>query len=109
MEEHIHTEKCVLRHYHYRSYSKLGLGVVSSRKISCSFHACTTQLFLPWDYKIKDACYQPIYGRVYYCKCYIILGSHNNWIIMNFIDYVADEVYYEQTNTTILDGNVTSM
>ena len=57
--------KGVLRHYHYRSHLKLGQGAVSVRRIPCGCQACTTQLSLPWNSKIKDACNQAKYERVY--------------------------------------------
>ena len=69
-----------------RSDTKLGQVVVDIRIINCSCHYFTTKLSLPWDSKIKDACNQPRYGRVYDCKYYLIVESHNNWIIMNFTD-----------------------
>ena len=58
--------KGVLRHNHYMSDPKLGQGVVDIRRIPCSINACTTQLCLPWVSKIKNACNQPRYERVYY-------------------------------------------
>ena len=104
-----YKRKGVLRHCQYRSDTKLGTGVVDLRRIPCNFHHFTTQWYLPWDSKSKGACNQPIYGRVSYCKYFIIFGYHNNWIIMNFIDDGADEVEYEHINRNILDDNVNNM
>ena len=101
--------KVVLRHYHFRSDTKLGPGVVALRIIPYSCHYFTQQLSLPWDYKIKYACYKKIYGRVYYCKYSIILGYLNNGIIINFIYYDTYDVDYEHINRTIHNGNVTNM
>ena len=84
--------KFVLRQYHYMSDIKLVPRFVSLKIISCSYHACKTQLYMTWGYKIKDAYNHPIYGRVYGRKYFIILGSQNNWIIMNFIDDGTYEV-----------------
>ena len=39
----------------------------------------------------------------------MILSSHNNWVIMNFQDYGTDNVYYEFSNITIIEGNVMNM
>ena len=55
--------KVVLRHYHYMSDPKLVPGFVSLKIISCSYHACKTQLYMTWGYKIKDEYNHPIYGR----------------------------------------------
>ena len=55
----------ILRYYHYSSDPKLGPWVVDIKIFPWSYHDCTTQLSLPWDSKIKGACNQPRYGRVY--------------------------------------------
>ena len=43
--------KGILRHYHYRSDTKLGPGIFVIRRIPCSFHDCTNILSLYWDSK----------------------------------------------------------
>ena len=58
---------------------------------------------------MKNACNYTRYGRVYNCKYYLILGSHNNCIINNFIDYGTYVVDYDQINRTILDENINNM
>ena len=98
--------KDILRHYNYRSYSKIGPVITATRRILCSWHACTTKSSLPGDYKTKDACNQLIYRIVYNYKYFLIIGSHNNWVIMNFIDYGTDNVDYKYMNRAIFDGNV---
>ena len=57
--------------------------------------------------KIKYACNQTKYGRVYYFKYSLTLGSHNNWTI--FFNDRTDEEEYDHINKTIFDGNVTNM
>ena len=74
--------KGVLRHFHYRSDPKLGPGIFYLRIFTYSYHYCITQLFLTGGHKIKTACNQPIYGVVYDSKFSLIIGSHNNWIIL---------------------------
>ena len=69
-------------------------------------HSCTTILSLPWDLKTKESINQPRYGRVYNCEYYLIIGSHNNWIILNFIDEITYEEYYGHINLTTLYRNV---
>ena len=39
----------------------------------------------------------------------MIIGSHNNYIILTFIDDGTDEVDNKNMNRTILDGNVVNM
>ena len=38
----------------YRSYIELGPGVIYNIIIIGGFHACKTQLSLPWNSKIRD-------------------------------------------------------
>ena len=47
-----YRSKGVLRHYHYRSDPKIGPGIFAIIIITCSFHACTTKLYINWDDKI---------------------------------------------------------
>ena len=79
-----YASKGIIIHYHYRSDPKLGLVIVSIRRIPCSCHYWTTILSLSWGYKIKEAVNQPRYGRFYNCKYSQILGYYNNFILMNF-------------------------
>ena len=104
-----YKSKGVLRRYNYRSDPKLAQKFVDIRMITCSCHTCTTTLCLSWDYKIKYARNQPRYERVYDCKYSLIIGSHNNWIIINFIDDGTYEREYDHINIKILDSNVTDI
>ena len=104
-----HRSNDVIHNYNYSSDTKLGTVVLDIRIIPWSFHACTTQLSLPLDSKINDACSYPIHWRVYYCNYSLIIGYHNNWIKIKFPDDGTWEVGYEQINRTILDSNVTNM
>ena len=83
--------KGIIRHYHYWSDPKLGPGIVAIIRTPCSFHYCRTILLLSWDSKTKEAVNQPIYGRVYNCKYYQIIGFHNNWIVKIFLNDGTDE------------------
>ena len=76
----------ILRHYHYWSDPKFGPGIVEMRRIPHNFHARTTISSISWDSKIKEAVNQPRYGRVNNFESSQILGCHNNWIIMNYVD-----------------------
>ena len=57
--------KVILRHYYYRSDTKLGTGIFPNRRITCSCHACKTILSLTWYSKIKEEYINTRYGRVY--------------------------------------------
>ena len=76
------------------------------RIIQWSCHARTTILSLLCYYKIKGAFDQQRYGRVYYCKHYLIIGSHDNWIKMNYIYDGTVNMGYKFINQTIIDGDV---
>ena len=58
---------------------------------------------------MKEAYNNPRYGRVYIFKYYLILDSHNNWMITYFLYDGTEIVEYDYTNRTILDGNVMIM
>ena len=74
--------------------------------IPCNFHACTTILSRFWVSKIEEAVNHPKYGRLYHCKYSQILGCHNNWIIINYVEDRTDEEIYKHINQTILNGNL---
>ena len=57
--------KGILRHYHYRSYAKLSLGIVAIIRIPCGCHYFTTILSFYWYSKNKEEVNHPRYGRVY--------------------------------------------
>ena len=82
----------------YRGYGKLGQVIVADQMIPLGCYSCATQLYIPRDSKIKDASNHLRYGRVYYCKYSLILGYHNTWIIMKFLDDVTDKLEYEHIN-----------
>ena len=85
--------KVVLRHYHYMSDPKLVPGFVSLKIISCSYHACKTQLYMTWGYKIKDAYNHPRYGKIF----------------NNFLDDRTNDDEYEHTKRKVLCVNVTNI
>ena len=89
-EKYPYVRKGFLRNYHYWDDPKLYQGGVDSRTIPWCCYDCTTQLYLTWDPKIKYACNNPRYGKIFNCKYSPIIRSHNNWFIMNFLE---DETY----------------
>ena len=104
-----HIRNDVLGNYNYRYDPKLGQRFVAIIITPCSCNDFTTHIYLPWDTKIEDACNKPRHGRVFNWNSYLIIGSHNNCIIMNFIDDWIGGVRYEHTNRTILGVNFTNM
>ena len=74
----------VLRHYHYRDGPKLGELVVAFRRIPWSCHDCIAQLYLPWDTKFKDTCYQTVYD-IYFRRIPRIVFTFINISIIRYI------------------------
>ena len=95
--------KDVLRHCHYRSGTKLDQWVVYVRiihvvailvKINCIFLGILKHTR---------------YTRVFNFKYYLIIGSCNHYIIINYLDDGKYEVDHEHINITILDANFINM
>ena len=84
-----------LTHYHIQCDPYLGIGRCSIRIISCDFIVCINAMDLPWGpYLVpKD---QSRYSSAKKFKYYPILGEHNDWVIMDFIDKFIDEEEYEE-------------
>ena len=61
----------------------LGPGIVSITRIPCSYNDCTTKSSVTWDSINEHVCNQPSYGRAYAYNYSLIIGCHNNCIIMH--------------------------
>ena len=92
----------VIRYYHYRDDPKLVQVEVYVWIKTRSFQSCHIKISPTWDTKIKDRSNQFIYRRVIDFKFSQILGTHNSWIIMNFIDYETDGVEYDTFTELLL-------
>ena len=60
-------------------------------------------------FKTKDLSNKLIYAKVENWKYSIVLGTHKNWMIMDFINDVTDDVDYEYICQTILDVSDSNM
>ena len=60
---------------------------------------------LPWDKSLVPK-YQPWYYSVTYYKYYLILGKHNDRVIMDFIGKGRDDEEYESVNKCLFCGLV---
>ena len=69
------------KHYHLRFDQKLGNDICAIIRIPCACVACTSILDKPWIYGIppdEQDCYKPVTN----CTCWPVLGSFNNWNII---------------------------
>ena len=85
-----HGVNVILTYYCIRCYPYLGIGICAIRIIPCACLDFRNSIDLPWDPFIVPN-YQPRYSSVTKYKYYSILGQHNYWLIMDFIDIGTDE------------------
>ena len=77
-----HGARGLINHCNLRFDPKLDHGICAIRRIPCSCVACTYMLDKPWISDIlptKQARYQPV-TNCNYCP---VLGSYNNWDIID--------------------------
>ena len=77
----LHGAKGLSKHYHLRFYPKLGHGICAIRRITCTCVGCTSMMEKPWIYgspSKKQAQYKPVTN----CNYWSVLGSYNNWDII---------------------------
>ena len=65
----------------YRGYGKLGQVIVADQMIPLGCYSCATKLYIPRDFKIKDAYNHLRYGRV------LLLQVLSNSWISQYLDY----------------------
>ena len=76
-----HGARGMLKHYHLRFYPKLCNGVCENCRIPYACVACTAMLDKPWIYGIPSN-KQERYKPVNKCTSLPVLGSFNNWNII---------------------------
>ena len=76
-----HVARGLSNHYHLRFYQKIGHGICAIFRIPCAFFGCTSMPDKPWISGInskKHSRYQPVTN----CTYWPILGSYDNWDII---------------------------
>ena len=78
-----HGARELSKHYHFRFDPKLGNCICAILRIPCPCVACTSMLYKPWIYGIpldEQECYKPVTK----CTYWPVLGSFNDWNIIQF-------------------------
>ena len=71
--------------------------------MSCSCIVIRNSMGLTWDpYLVLKG--QTRYSLVKKCKYYLILGEHNDWIMMDFIYKGTYDERYESVHNIVSDG-----
>ena len=78
-----HGTRGLSKHYHLRFYPNLGNGISEIRRIPCVCVTCTSMLDKPWISGIPSD-EQERYKPVTNCTYWPLLGSFNNWNIIQF-------------------------
>ena len=96
-------ERGFSKHYNLCFYPKIGHGICEIRRISRACVGCTSILDKPWIYGIpskKQARYQPFTNST----CWPVMGSYNNW---NIIEITPKSTYFDaidDIHKVVLDG-----
>ena len=98
-----HEERELSKNYNLHFYPKLGCGICAIFRIPCACVACTPMLDKPWISGIpskQQACYQPVKKLIYWS----VLGSYNNWNIIEITPKSATFEAFDDMNQFVLDG-----
>ena len=99
------------KHYHLSFDTKLGHGICEILRILCAFVSCTSVLDQPWISGIpskKQARYQPVTD----CNYWPVIGSYNNWNIIEITPKLTPFEAFDDIHQVVLDGiirNVASL
>ena len=91
------------KHYHLRFDTKLGHGVCVILRILCACVVCTSMLDKPWISGIpkgKQERYKPVAN----CTYWPVLGSFNNWNIIQFSEKSNPSDALDKIHQVVLDG-----
>ena len=91
------------KHYHLRFDTKLGNGVCAIWRIPCACVACTSMLDKPWISGIPSD-EQERYKPVTKCTYWQVLGSFNNWNIIQLSQKSTPSDTFDQIHQVVIDG-----
>ena len=98
-----HGERGLSKNYHLCFDTKLGHGVCEIIRIPCACVGCTPMLDKPCISGIlstKQARYQPVTN----CTYWPVLGSYNNWNIINLTTKSIPFEAFDEIHKVVLDG-----
>ena len=93
----------MIKHYHLRFDPKLGNVVCKIRLIPCACVVCTPMLDKPWISGIPSD-EQELYKPVTKCNYWPVLGSFNNWNIIQFSQMSIHYDAFDEIHQVVLDG-----
>ena len=89
-------------HYHLSFDPKLGTGVCAIFCITCDCDACKSMLDKPWTSGISSD-KQERYKPVTKCTYWPILGSFNNWKIIEISPKSTSSETFDEIHQVVLD------
>ena len=98
-----HGARGLIKHNHLQFDTKLGHGICEIRRIPCDCVGCTSILDKPWIYGItstKQAHYKPVTN----CTYWPVLGSYNNWNIINLTPKSIPFEAFDEIHQVVIDG-----
>ena len=98
-----HGARGLIKNYHLRFDPKLGNGVCTIFRIPCACVVCTSMLDKPCIFGIpsdKQERYKPVTNCIYWR----VLGSFNNWNIIQLSQKSTPYDAFDEINQVVLDG-----
>ena len=91
------------KHYQLRFDTTLGTGLCEILRIPCACVACTSMLDKPWISGIPSD-KQERYKPVTKCTYWPVLGSFNNWNIIQLSQKSTPSDTFDEIHQVVLDG-----
>ena len=98
-----HGARGLGKHYHLRFDPKLGMGICEILRIPCACVSCTPMLDKPWISGISSD-KQERYKPVTKCTYSPVLGSFNNWNIIQLSQKSIPSDAFDEIHQVVLDG-----
>ena len=98
-----HGVRGLSKHHHLRLDPKLGYGKCAIRRISCVWIYCINMLDKPWfidSEPTRKTHHQP----VEYCTYWPVLGSFNNWKMIQFTNKTTTNEDFDVVHKVVLYG-----
>ena len=98
-----HGARGISKHYNLRFDTKLGMGKRAICRIPCACVACTSMLDKPWIFGIPSE-KQERYKPVTKCTYWLLLGTFNNWNILELSSKSTSSEIIDEIHQVVLDG-----
>ena len=98
-----HGARGLIKYDQLRFYPKLGHGICAIHHITCACVVCTSNMDKPWFSGIpskKQACYKNV-TKFTYCP---LLGSYNNWNIIELTPKSTPFEAFDEITQVVIDG-----